>query len=247
MRAPHPPHPHVASLFPRFTPMPSPLSRWRLPAALVALSLVPVLAGTARLVQLGAGASVTAENARFFASPIPIVLHIPAATLFALLGAFQFSAEFRRRHRAWHRRAGRVLVVAALVVAISGLWMTLTYPWPANDGVAVFVERLVAGIAMLLSLVLGIDAIRQRDFALHGEWMIRAYAIGMGTGTQVLTHLPWFILVDTSPPETPRAIMMGLGWAINILVAEWIIRRTRTGGRPRISSVTCVPSVVKSF
>lgn len=223
--------------------MPAPTSRWRVPAALIALSLIPAIAGIARLVQLGARASVTPENARFFASPIPVVLHIPFALLFALLGAFQFSPDFRRRHRAWHRRSGKLLLVSALVVAISGLWMTLTYPWPANDGVAVFAERLAMGIAMLLSTVLGIDAIRRRDFALHGEWMIRSYAIGMGAGTQVLTHLPWFILVDTSPPETPRAIMMGLGWAVNIFVAEWIIRRMRTGRRPKISSVTSVTSV----
>ncbi|HEX6941819.1 MAG TPA: hypothetical protein VF128_02760 [Gemmatimonadaceae bacterium] len=32
-----------------------------------------------------------------------------------------------------------------------------------------------------------------RKYAEHGDWMIRAYAIGMGAGTQVLAHLPWFI------------------------------------------------------
>ncbi len=227
--------------------MSSTTSRWRAPAALIALSLMPAIAGVARLVQLGAGADVTPENARFFASPIPVVLHIPFALLFALLGAFQFSADFRRRHRAWHRRAGKLLLVSALVVASSGLWMTLIYPWPANDGVAVFAERLAMGIAMLLSTVRGMEAIRRRDFALHGEWMIRSYAIGMGAGTQVLTHLPWFILVDTSPPETPRAIMMGLGWAINILVAEWIIRRPRTRRRPGRSSVTSVTAPARSI
>lgn len=207
------------------------LARWRTLAALLSLAVVPTIGGIVRLSQLGGGATVTAENARFFADPLPIMVHIPAVTLFAILGAFQFSAEFRRRHRTWHRLAGRLLIVSALVTAVSGLWMTLTYPWPVNDGVAVFVERLVVGIAMLLSTVLGVDAIRRRDFAVHGEWMIRAYAIGMGAGTQVLTHLPWFILVDTTPPETPRAIMMGLGWAINVAFAEWLIRRPRSNAR----------------
>lgn len=207
------------------------LARWRTLAALLSLAVVPTIGGIVRLAQLGGGATVTAENARFFADPLPIMVHIPAVTLFAILGAFQFSAEFRRRHRTWHRLAGRLLIVSALVTAVSGLWMTLTYPWPVNDGVAVFVERLVVGIAMLLSTVLGVDAIRRRDFAVHGEWMIRAYAIGMGAGTQVLTHLPWFILVDTTPPETPRAIMMGLGWAINVAFAEWLIRRPRSNAR----------------
>jgi hypothetical protein len=78
---------------------------------------------------------------------------------------------------------------------------------------------------MLISLALGIEALRQKNYKAHGDWMIRAYAIGMGAATQVLTHLPWFILVDLKPGLTPRAIMMGLGWAINVVLAEWIIRR----------------------
>jgi predicted membrane protein DUF2306 len=86
-------------------------------------------------------------------------------------------------------------------------------------------ERLVFGSAMVLSIALGVDAIRRRNFASHGEWMMRAYAIGLGAGTQVLTHLPWFVLVDGKPGELPRAVMMGAGWVINVIVAEWIIRR----------------------
>jgi hypothetical protein len=43
----------------------------------------------------------------------------------------------------------------------------------------------------------------------------------------VLTHLPWFILADGKPGETPRAVMMGAGWVINVIVAEWVIRRGR--------------------
>ena len=69
--------------------------------------------------------------------------------------------------------------------------------------------------------------IRRRDFTSHGAWMTRAYAIGLGAGTQVLTHIPWFVLAGTRPGELPRAVMMGAGWAINVVVAEWIIRRGR--------------------
>ena len=212
--------------------MKSTRSDWLVPASLVMLSLVPALAGSARLAQLGGGAEVTADNARFFAAPVPLVLHIVTAIVYSILGAFQFSPGFRRRHRGWHRAAGRILVPCAAIVALSGLWMTLTYPWPPGDGLVVYVERLVFGAAMLLSVVLGVDAIRRRDFASHGEWMIRAYAIALGAGTQVLTHLPWFILVDLKPDEFPRAVMMGAGWVINIVFAEWIIRRRLARPRP---------------
>ena len=204
--------------------MTRPRSDRLIPALLIAVSLVPALAGTARLVQLGSG-EMTPDNARFFAAPLPVILHIVPAIVYSIVGAFQFSPGFRRRNRRWHRVAGRVLLPAAMLVALSGLWMTLTYPWPAGDGVAVYLERLVFGTAMLLSIVLSVDAIRRRKYAEHGDWMIRAYAIGMGAGTQVLTHLPWFIFTDVKPGETARGVMMGMAWVINLAVAEWIIRR----------------------
>jgi uncharacterized membrane protein len=199
-------------------------SDWLVPGALIALSLVPAVAGTARLAQLTAGADITPETARFFAEPLPVMIHIPAAIVYSILGAFQFSRSFRRRRRAWHRAAGRIIGVCGLLVALSGLWMAHFYPWPEGDGRILYAERLVFGSAMTLSIALGLYAIRRRDFASHGAWMTRAYAIGLGAGTQVLTHLPWFLLVDGKPGELPRAVMMGAGWMINVIVAEWIIR-----------------------
>src|SRR5690348_15442294 len=98
-------------------------SSWLIPAGLIALSIVPAIAGTARLAQLASGAEVTPENARFFAAPLPVVLHILAVIPYSVLGAFQFSASFRRRHRRWHRAAGRILIPLGLVAALSGLWM----------------------------------------------------------------------------------------------------------------------------
>ena len=54
--------------------------------------------------------------------------------------------------------------------------------------------------------------------------MARGYAIGLGAGTQVLTHLPWMLLVG-QPSGLPRVLMMLAGWVINIAVVEWALRR----------------------
>lgn len=205
--------------------MKSTTTDWLTPAALIALSLVPAIAGIARLAQLSTGATITPENARFFAAPVPVLLHIPAALLFSLLGALQFSPRFRQRRNGWHRAAGRILIPCGVVAALSGLWMAQFYPWPAGDGQILYVERLVFGSAMVLSIAVSVVAIARRDFRAHGRWMLRAYAIGLGAGTQVLTHLPWFLIMGDTPGETPRAVMMGAGWVINVVVAEWIVRR----------------------
>jgi len=194
---------------------------------LVLLSLVPAVFGTVRLLEIASGAEVTAANARFLAQPLPMVLHILAVVPYSIIGAFQFAPAFRRRHRGWHRAAGRVLAPLGLLAALTGLWMAHFYPWPAGDGQILYLERLVVGTAMTVSIVLALQAIRRRDFVSHGEWMTRAYAIGLGAGSQVLTHLPWVLFAEGKPGELPRAVMMGAGWAINVVVAEWIIRRRR--------------------
>jgi hypothetical protein len=55
---------------------------WLVPSGLIALSLVPALAGTVRLAQLAAGATITPDNARFFAAPLPVAIHIPTVVVF---------------------------------------------------------------------------------------------------------------------------------------------------------------------
>jgi hypothetical protein len=196
---------------------------------LLLLALVPVAAGAFRVTELSIGAEPTPDSARFFADPVPVVVHVVGAILLALLSPFQFISGLRRRNLRRHRAAGRVIVACGLAVALSGIWMTVAYDVPAVDGGAVYAMRLVFGSAMAATFVLGLAAVRRRDFVRHSAWMIRGYAIGMGAGTQVLTHLPYFILVGT-PDELGRSVMMGAGWVINVIVAEWVIRRSASRG-----------------
>ncbi len=51
-------------------------STWRVPIGLVALGAVPVTAGALRLVELSGGTTAMASDARFDATPLPVVLHI---------------------------------------------------------------------------------------------------------------------------------------------------------------------------
>lgn len=199
------------------------------PYSLVALSLVPVIAGAFRVSQLATGAPVDEGNARFFDSPVPVVVHIVGATVYCLLGAFQFDAVLRRRRPGRHRAAGRLLIPFGLAAALSGMWMAVAYDLPAVDGgTPVMVLRLVVGSAMTLSIVLGFAAVRRRDFTAHRAWMMRGYALGLAAGTQAFTHLPWAVS-GTVPDQLGRFAAMAAGWAINLAVAEWFIWRSRAG------------------
>jgi len=196
-----------------------------------------------RITELTSGGTVTPENARFFDSPVPVVVHIVASTVFLLLGALQFAPSLRRRR--WHRLAGRVVMPAGLLSALSALWMTLFYDLPAVNGVALLVMRLGFGTAMAVGIVLAFVAIRRGDVGTHSAWMTRAYAIGLGAGTQVFTFLPW-TLVFGAPGQAMNAVLMGAGWVINLAVAEVVIRRRaarrgRRSGSPDRSGAVRAP------
>jgi uncharacterized membrane protein len=191
------------------------------PLSLIALSVVPLVAGTLRLVEVAGGPALIPENPRVAASPLPVVVHVLAAAVYALVGAFQFPRRFRSRHRTWHRRAGRVLAVAGLLVAGSGLWMTLFYA-DAPGGPLLWTVRIVVSSTMGVAVVLGFVAIRSRDIRSHRAWMIRAYALGLGAGTQVFTQGVGEAAFGTG--ELSTALSVSAGWVVNAAVAEWAIR-----------------------
>jgi uncharacterized membrane protein len=210
-----------------------PTRTWRVPLALVALSLVPVVAGALRLTDLSTGSTLMPRDAHHPAVPVALVVHILSAVGFALLGAFQFSAGLRRRRPGWHRAAGRVLVPLGLVVAASAVWMTLVYPTEVGTGPVLYWSRLGFGSVMGLCLVLGVAAILGGDVRAHRAWMVRAYALGLGAGTQVVTIGLAQAVLGTGTSVTDAAT--AAGWAINLAVAEAIVRLPRPTVRPSIT------------
>jgi uncharacterized membrane protein YozB (DUF420 family) len=201
-----------------------------LPAALIAFGLLPILANALRRIAqaAGAGGPATAEGGGM---SLPVLVHVVAATVFVVLGALQLSAGMRRRRPAWHRRAGRVAAVASVLAALSGIW--LAFEGLSRSGGLLFTFRLLAASALALFIVLGIVAVRRRRLPQHRAWMIRAYAIGLGAATQVFTL--GFGQELFGRGELAVALLNGAGWAINLAVAEWAIRRTgRKVGRSAV-------------
>jgi hypothetical protein len=143
-----------AAVGPAVPAVPRKRAQWPVPAGLILLSLFPLLQGSLRLAELAGDGAVTSANERFFTSPAPVVVHIVAVTVYCLLGAFQFVPALRTR-RGWHRRAGRILIPAGLLAALSGLWMAAFYVLPPSDGELLLAIRLVVGTAMAASIVLG--------------------------------------------------------------------------------------------
>jgi hypothetical protein len=192
--------------------------------------MLPVIAGAFRLEQLLGMSDMLPANPRFAPMPLPVILHIVSATAFAMLGPLQFAAGFRRRWPVWHRVAGRLLVVCGLLVASTGLWMTLFYSPADGTGALLFLSRIVFGSSMFLSIVTGLAVILRRDVQGHRAWMARGYAIGLGAATQMLVLMVAGIEAG-QPNELTHDSLMALSWVINLAVAEWAIRERRAPRR----------------
>jgi uncharacterized membrane protein YozB (DUF420 family) len=201
------------------------------PLVFVVLSVMPALGGLARLHSLSVPETV--DNARFIAAPLPVIVHIVTATLYAMLGAFQFSAGLRRRWPAWHRRAGVVLTLCGLVTGLTGMWMAVGLDIPQRmQGPILMGVRLVVGAVTVAALVLAWVSIVRRDIPAHEAWMIRAYALAQGAATQALLLGPW-ILISGELVGVPRDLMMTLTWVINAGIAEALIHRRDSATRAR--------------
>jgi hypothetical protein len=218
--------------------LPLPRLSWKLPSSLLMLSLVPMAAGVVRLSGLVGGANgvgVTAGNARFIAMPTPVILHVLCASLFCVLGALQFDPALRQRVPRLHRIAGRVVAPCGVVAALTGLWMTAAYAIPpALQGPLLYGVRMVVGLAMTLAVTLSIRAVLQGRIAPHKAWMVRAYALGQGAGTQVLILLPVTWLAG-APTFMFRDVLMTSAWCLNMVFAHHWLHAARSCPRPTVA------------
>lgn len=201
-------------------------ARGWLPVGLIALVIIPGIGGVARLVELAGGPTNLPAKPHITESPLLLILHIIAALVFAVLGAFQFSPRLRDRRPGWHRVSGKLVVGLGLAVALTALWLNQITPRNTFAAQLLYLFRLTAGSGMAIGLVLGMNTIRRGDVVGHRAWMTRAYAVAFGAATQVFTiGIGQAILGQT---ELVNALMQGVGWAFNLAVAERAMRR-----RPR--------------
>lgn len=206
------------------------LSRYTL---LVLFAGVPILAGIGRLLQMTGLPVAMPDSDRVLSQMQPLfAAHILAGIIFTVAGAYQFSARLRRRARGFHRWSGRLSIAAALVTGVSAVWLTLAFPHAAHDGPLLDVVRAIAGLAMIGTAGAGLWAILNRNIERHLEWMLRAYAICLGTALQSFVLGIW-TAVDTVPAGATRAVIFAGSWITCVLVAETRHRRNFSFTRKR--------------
>ena len=160
--------------------------------------------------------------------PILTLVHIVPGLLFMILGPLQFNPTIRARNLRWHRLSGRVFVVCGLVVGISALAMS--FGMLAIGGVNQAAATTVFGTFFLFALCRAFWHIRRGEVALHREWMIRAFAIGLAVAT-IRPIIGMFFATSPFTGLTPReffGIAFWIGFVVHLIAAETWIHATAT-------------------
>jgi hypothetical protein len=163
--------------------------------------------------------------------PVLTLIHIVPGLLFMLLGPLQFSSTIRARYLRWHRWSGRVFVGCGFVIGISALVMSLGMP--AIGGVNQAAATTLFGSYFLVALSRAFWLIRRREVALHREWMIRAFSIGLAVAT-IRPIMGIFFATSRLSGLTPReffGIAFWIGFVLHLMVAEAWIHATQTQRR----------------
>ncbi len=154
--------------------------------------------------------------------------------LFVVLGPLQFSHTLRERHLQWHRWSGRIVLLCGMVIGVSALVMS--FGMPAIGGVNQAAATTLFALFFLFALGNAFRHILRREIALHREWMIRAFSIGLAVAT-IRPIVGIFFATSRSTGLTPYEFFgtaFWIGFVLHLIAAEAWINRTR----PQVASLT---------
>lgn len=193
-----------------------------LTVALYLGTLLTILLALVQVVQIPLDA-LPEDSQRLNATPVWHFLHVLGGAIFGILGPIQFGRALMPRYGLLHRIAGRVFVAAGAAISLSSLG--LLWRFPDAYSVAISSGRLLFGIGLGVALTLAMQAIHARDFTRHRNWMIRAYAIGIGATAVSMVFFPIY-LITGEPPKGLVADAAFLGaWTGCVVLAEVLVRR----------------------
>lgn len=223
--------------------LPSPRVRrvlWSVVALLVLIGVAVVARRTLHLVPIlvngyqppvAASSSIRAQFAAlddvFARYPILTLVHIIPGLLFLVLGPLQFSHTLRQRHIQWHRWSGRVLLLCGGVIGVSALVMS--FKMPSIGGVNQAAATTLFALFFLFALSQAFRHILRREVALHREWMIRAYSIGLAVAT-IRPIIGIFFATSRFSGLTPQEFFgtgFWIGFTLHLIAAETWINVTR--------------------
>jgi hypothetical protein len=157
-------------------------------------------------------------------APPLFVLHALSGALALIAGSLQLrlAARLLRDRRRTHRRIGRTYLWAAWITSLSSLGVAASF----DVSIAAKTAFAMASLLWFAATTVAFLRIRQGSVLQHREWMIRSFSLAYF----FVTFSLWVpVLAATDLPQAigyPLAVF--LSYSLNLIAAEWWIRRTRS-------------------
>lgn len=126
-----------------------------------------------------------------------------------------------------HRWVGRLYAYVTLLLAgPSGLILGIY----ANGGWTSRLGFCLLAILWILFTAMGVVTARQKNFRAHRRWMIRSFALALSAITLRAWKLGLVLAFHPRPMDVYQLVAW-LGWTLNLVVAEWILRKQPVEGK----------------
>jgi hypothetical protein len=203
----------------------SKLRQWRACLLLLLLGMISIGLGAAQLSSINQG---VAGNT-YLTMPYPVVIHITFGIFFNLFSPFQFVPNIRNNYPKVHKILGRLLVISAIPVVFSALWMNQYYP--SYGGALKYTGILAYNVVLLGSLILAIKCVLAKDIKNHRLWMMRAMAAALGPATQRMIIIPVFMIFgEDFLTDDVIGLLIWAGLLINIAFVELVCLKNKRKG-----------------
>jgi uncharacterized membrane protein len=159
--------------------------------------------------------------ARRTTMPLAVAAHLGGGLVALAVGAWQMNARLRSRVIELHRWMGRTYVVAVLIGGLGALRMAVA----SQHGWATHLGFGLLALFWLFTTARAYLAIRSHEEARHRGWMIRSYSLTLAAVT-LRIYIPLSLALGL-PFANAYQVISWLCWVPNIILAEWLVRRTQ--------------------
>ncbi|MFS0645754.1 DUF2306 domain-containing protein [Siminovitchia sp. 179-K 8D1 HS] len=149
-----------------------------------------------------------------------IRIHISLAIISLMTGPLGAIKAIRAKSSSFHRWNGRIYILSIIFNFIPGVYVSFfaTGGWLSTAGF------LILNALWLGTTILGYWYIKRGKIMLHSQWITRSFLLSFA-------NMTIYIIVSLSHNVigysygTSYTIAVWLCWMINLIIAEWIIRK----------------------
>ena len=150
--------------------------------------------------------------------------HVYSSILIIALGLTQFSKTIRSRFGLIHKINGKAYILLILLVASPSGFVMAFY---ANGGLIPQISFALLAILWFTFTLKAFLSIKEGNFQKHRDFMIRSYALTLSAiSLRILKY--GIVSIFELPPMDTYQIISVLSWTINLMIAEIIIRKTKS-------------------